>query len=171
MQKEALVRIEKRYTQAVKDFRSGNFPAAKKVFTSLLKEYSEVRDYFVPAVIAKIRVHLSMIEAKESPQGPPLKTNEDKLNQALYDLNAGSSDSALKMLDGLLSKNYNKAYVHYLMSLAFLKKNDLKSGLDHLGKAIKLDKFYRILAYNESDFEPWSDKKEFLELVKISDSE
>jgi hypothetical protein len=111
-----------------------------------------------------------MIEAKESPRTLSLKTNEDKLNQALYDLNADNSDSALKLLDGLLSKNFDKAYVHYLMSLAFLKKDDFKSGLDHLGKAIKLDKFYRILAYNESDFEPWSDKKEFLQLVKISDS-
>jgi len=171
MQKAIRTKIERQYTQAVKDFKSGNFTSARKIFDGLVQEFSDLQDEFIPQVMVKVRVHLAMIDAREAPQHPPLKTSEDKLNQAIYHLNAGQYEPAVKLLEKLLAKDFEKAYVHYLIAIAHLRQEDPKATLEHLKKAIKLDGFYKILAYNESDFAPLTDKKEFLDLVRLTDSD
>jgi tetratricopeptide (TPR) repeat protein len=75
-------------------------------------------------------------------------------------MNLGHYEEAAKMLDKALKLKPEEAIAHYLSAGVLARTNKLEEAFEALKKAVQIDKFYKILAQNEADFEPlWEDKK------------
>ena len=95
-----------------------------------------------------------------------LKKEEDYLWEGAFQLNAGHYDRALNLFQHLEEKNTKDAHLFYLMAIAFFKKDDTESALKYLGKCVKADGLYKVIIYNEPDFEPLLQKEDFLAIVE-----
>ena len=51
--------------------------------------------------------------------------------------------------------------------MVYLKKGDTETCLMYLQKAIKTDGFFKIIAYNEPDFEPMFENDDFTRMVEM----
>ncbi len=52
------------------------------------------------------------------------------------------------------------------MASAYLKKEDTANTLRYVGKCLKKDEHYKVIVYNEPDFEPLLQDQDFLNLVE-----
>jgi tetratricopeptide (TPR) repeat protein len=143
------------YGQAVKEFRKGDFEKAAAAFTSFMEKYPDESE-----VVDRSRSYLSIIQGKSKKDVGPLKTFADCCLAAVYRINEGDSEGALKALDKALEFKVNEGRVYYLMADAHCRTGNLDASLDFLKKAIQKDKMFSVMAQNELDFKPvWEDKK------------
>lgn len=165
-EEKELKSINKEYSQAIEVFRKKDFKKALELFDKIMKKYKDSESYSVQEYIGKSKVYYSICNSKLNPIKIELTTDEDYLNEGTFNLNKGDFEKAVEYLTKVMNKKGKKAFVNYLLSIIYNKKEDLEKSLDLLKKAIEEDDFYKILAYNESDFENLKENEDFLALVK-----
>jgi len=165
-EEKELKSINKEYSQAIEVFRKKDFKKALELFDKIMKKYKDSESYSVQEYIGKSKVYYSICNSKLNPIKIELTTDEDYLNEGIFNLNKGDFEKAVEYLTKVMNKKGKKAFVNYLLSIIYNKKEDLEKSLDLLKKAIEEDDFYKILAYNESDFENLKENEDFLALVK-----
>jgi hypothetical protein len=52
------------------------------------------------------------------------------------------------------------------MAAAYLRKEDTANSLRYIEKCLKKDESYKVIVYNEPDFEPLQQNQDFLKLVE-----
>ena len=145
------------YADAIKEFRKQKFDKAAESLRNFIEKFPAEREL---ADRAKMYIAISEEKAREPKSPVPLKTLEDHYHFGVYQTNAGGFDEAQKALEKALKMNPEEGRVHYALADLFCLMGQSDTALEHLKKAIQLDKFFRTLAQNESDFEPlWEDKK------------
>jgi tetratricopeptide (TPR) repeat protein len=143
------------YGQAMKEFHKGEFAKAADSLESFLEKYPNERE-----LVDRAKLNLSICKGRDKKETPHLKTFEDYYNQSVFRLNKGEIEAALKLLEKALEMKSDEGKIFYLMADAHCKMGQVDTCLDYLKRAIQKDKYFRILAQNESDFEPiWEDKK------------
>ena len=153
--KDAYERALSAYGDAVREFQKGKLDKAKEMFQSFLEKYN-----FEKELVDRVQVYLKIIEERSKKDSVSLKTSDDYFFFSVYKLNSGDYEGALKILEKALASGQDEARVYYLMANAYTRQGKNEEALDFLKKAFQKDKFYRILAQNETDFEPlWEDKK------------
>jgi predicted RNA-binding protein len=70
-------------------------------------------------------------------------------------------------LNHLEKNGYKDPYVNYLLSIVYLRKEDINSSMEHLKKAVEKDKFYKIIAHNEPDFDGLVENEAFATIVHL----
>ena len=96
------------------------------------------------------------------------KTADDHYRVAVFKLNQGQAEEAVKLLEKGLKLNPEEGKIHFLLAQAYFQSGQDEACLEALRKAIQIDKSFRILAQNESAFAPlWEDKK-FKLLIRIA---
>ena len=91
---------------------------------------------------------------------------QDYVWEGVYQLNAGNSEKALELFNHAEKENQKDAYLYFLMAAAYLKKEDTANSLRYVEKCIKKDAAYKVIVYNEPDFEPLLQNQDFLNLVE-----
>ena len=143
------------YADAVKEFQKGKLEKAQEMFRSFLSKHDAEKE-----LVDRAGIYLKIIEERGKKESISLKTGDDYFFNSVYKINSGDYEAALKLLDKALTLGHDEARVHYLMANAYVRQGKNEEALDHLKKAFQKDKFFRILAQNETDFEPlWEDKK------------
>ncbi len=143
------------YGQATKEFHRGEFAKAVELLEAFVEKYPLERE-----LVDRAKIYLSICKAREKKETVHLKTFEDYYNQTVYRINKGEYEGALKLLDKALEMKTEEGKVFYLMADAHCRMGQIDACLENLKKAIQKDKYFRILAQNEPDFEPiWEDKK------------
>jgi tetratricopeptide (TPR) repeat protein len=143
------------YSQAMKEFHKGEFAKAAESLEAFAGKYPLERE-----LVDRAKVYLSICKGREKKEIVHLKTFEDYYNQSVYRINKGEYEGALKLLDKALEMKTDEGKVFYLMADAHSRMGQIDACLDNLKKAIQKDKYFRILAQNEPDFESiWEDKK------------
>ncbi len=165
-EEKELAKITTQYTEAIKHFSKKDFKKAIELFEDIIGKHGESEFYSVLEIFARSKVYKAIATAQLNPLKIELKTDEDYLNEGLFQLNAGNLDRSIELFTHLKSKKYANPFVDYLMSLAFLKNEDFEASLNHLKLCIDKDESYKILAHNEAEFDPLFENEEFKSLIE-----
>ncbi len=153
--KDAYEKALSAYGEAVKEFKKGRLDKAKELFLAFPEKYNSEKE-----LVDRARVYLKIIEEREKKETISLKTSDDYFFYSVYKINSGDYEEALRTLEKALASGHEEGRVHYLMANAYVRQGKNEEAMEALKKAFQKDKFYKILAQNETDFEPlWEDKK------------
>jgi len=143
------------YSQAMKAFHKGVYPRAAGLLKEFLERYASEKE-----LVDRAKVYLSICEEQKKDTGVKLKTSEDYYQYGIYKLNQGDYEESLKLLNKAAEMEPKEGKFVYSMADCFCLMGDEDNCLAYLTKAIQIDKYFKILAQNERDFEPlWEDKR------------
>ena len=157
--------IAEEFTKGIELFNKRECREAVKVFDGIMEQYKDSEYYSIVEVLGRSKVYKNICEARLHPVKIELNDDEDYLYNGLYHLNAGELDNAQERFDYLEEKKYDDPFLYYLKSLLYLKKEDKETCLSYLKKAIHKDGYYKIVAYNEPDFDRLSENEAFVSLI------
>ena len=143
------------YSQAMKAFHKGDYEKAAELLKAFLdKDVSEKE------LIDRAQVYLTMCRVRKETEKIQLKTFDDYYQYSVFKLNQGDYEGALKLLEKAQEMKPQEGKIPYLIADIYSLMGKTEQCLNYLKKAIQLDKYFKILAQNERDFEPlWEDKK------------
>lgn len=145
------------YSDAMKEFHKGKFEKASESLENFLEKFPTEKELMDRA---KIYISICEVRTKESKESFPLKTVEDYYQFGIYKMNSGDFEEALKSFEKALKMAPDDGKIYYSMADLCCLMGQTELCLENLKKAIQIDKYFRILAQNETDFEPvWEDKK------------
>ncbi|UCE41072.1 MAG: tetratricopeptide repeat protein [Candidatus Aminicenantes bacterium] len=155
LKKDLYEKILAAYGQAVKAYRKGDCAKAKELFKAFLEKHDTEKE-----LVDRVHLYLALCENREKKETISLKTFEDYYEYAVYKLNQGDHGEAIKLLEKAKTQKPKEGKVSYLMALTYRHMEETEKCLENLKDAVHKDKFFGILAQNESGFEPlWEDKK------------
>lgn len=140
---------------AMKDFHKGVLDKAVVGLKAFVEKFPEERE-----LVDRAQIYLSIAQKRPRKETVHLKDFEDHYNYAVYKMNSGDREGALKILEKALEFKKDEAKVHYLIADVLCLLGRADEGLEALKKAVQKDKLFGVLAQNESDFAPlWEDKR------------
>lgn len=143
------------YADAVKEFQKGRSEKAEDLFRAFVEKYDGEKE-----LVDRASLYLRIMQERGKKESISLKTIDDYFYYSVYKINSGDCEGALKLLEKALSFREEEGRTYYLMANAWIRLGKNEEALEHLKKAFQKDKFFRIMAQNETDFEPlWEDKK------------
>jgi len=166
-EEKELEKIIKEFSGAVQMFSKKEYEKTEKVFESISERYKDSEYYSVLEVQMRATVYKNICHAQLNPKKIELTGDEDYLNEGIYSLNAGNVDRALELLNHLEKNGYKDPYVNYLLSIVYLRKEDINRSMEYLKKAVEKDKFYKIIAHNEPDFDSLVENEVFATIVHL----
>lgn len=159
--------ITEEFTKGVALFRERECQQAFEIFNRIIEEYKDSQYYSVVEIQSRSKFYKMLCQGRLNPVKTEGWDDEDYLNDGIFHLNTGNPDKALERFMYLEEKKYSHPNLHYLLSLVHLKKGDNETCLMYLKMAIKEDEFFKVVAYNEPDFEPMFENEEFTEMVEM----
>jgi tetratricopeptide (TPR) repeat protein len=159
------------FTKGVGAFNKRDYKQASDSFDKIIDNDKLDGLYKAQTIQARARVYKNICQSNIKPVEIPLEDNQDYLYDGIYNLNRGNLDAAAERFQYLEDKKYDNPYLHYLMGLLYLKKNNEGKCITHLKAAIEKDKVYRIIAHNEPDFGPLFENEEFVNLLSLAHEE
>lgn len=143
------------YGKAMAVMQKKDCKKAKELFSEFLEKFSSEVE-----LADRVRIYISICDDKKTTAKVPLDTYEDYVNYAVFQMNSGDHDGALKSFEAAGKIKPKEGRVPYLISLAHFLAGNKKESLDYLNKAVKIDEYFAVMAQNESDFEPlWKDEE------------
>jgi tetratricopeptide (TPR) repeat protein len=143
------------YGEAMKEFHKGKMDKAQESLKAFLEKYDAEKE-----LVDRARIYLDIAQHRGEKEAISLKTGDDYFYYSVYRMNTGEYEEALKLLEKALELKEDEGRICYLMATVYVRMGKNEEALEQLKKAFQKDKFYRILAQNETDFEPlWEDKK------------
>jgi tetratricopeptide (TPR) repeat protein len=143
------------YSQAMKSFHKGDYKKADELLKAFLDKHGSERE-----LIDRAQIYLNVCEARQSKEKIQLRTFDDFYQYGVFRTNHGDYEEALKLLGKAREMKPKEGKILYLMAGVYCLRGENEQCLEHLKKAIQLDKYFSILARNEKDFESlWEDKK------------
>lgn len=144
--------IKDEFLEGIKVFRKRDYQDSAKHFNRISEKYKDSEYYSVLEIQARAKVYKNIAHAQLNPFKIELTTDEDYLNEGIFNINAGNLDRSLELFQYLKNKNYSDPYVSYLIALAYAKKDNFEQAMENLKKCIKKDECYKVIAFNEADF-------------------
>jgi tetratricopeptide (TPR) repeat protein len=164
-EEKQLKKITDELTEAVVSFTQREYKAARDKFDVIIEEYKDSEYYSVLEIQTRSKVYKNICLAKLNPIKDELNSDEDYLYQGIFSLNAGDLDKALELFNHLKESSYDDPYLDYLITIAYLKNEQIPECIDSLKECIAKDDYYKIIAHNEPDFSTLFDNDEFLTLI------
>lgn len=161
--KDEFLKVLKAYDQAMKVFHKGELVKASELLKAFIEKYSSEKE-----ILDRARIYQSICEARLKKEKIELKSFEDYYHHSLYKVNQGDYQEALKLLDKAREMKPKEGKILYLMADAYCLMGKIEECLEHLKKAIQLDKGFSILAQNESDFEIIREDKKFKLITRMT---
>jgi tetratricopeptide (TPR) repeat protein len=139
----------------MKAFHKGDMEKAVSELKEFVEKFPAERE-----LIDRARIYIAIAQKRPKKETVHLKTFEDHFNYAVFKINSGDPESAVKILEKALEFKTDEAKVNYLLADALCRTGQTDACLEVLKKAVQKDKLLATLAQNETDFEPiWEDKR------------
>jgi tetratricopeptide (TPR) repeat protein len=165
-EEKELQAITAEYEKALQLFHKKSFNKAGEAFKAIIETYKDSEFFSTLEIQARAKVYQSMAQARTRPKTIKLENAQDYVWEGVYQLNAGDFDKALEHFIQAEKNNFRDAFLYFLMAVAYLKKEDTANTLRYVGKCVKKDEHYKIIVYNEPDFESLLQNQDFLTLVE-----
>jgi len=165
-EEKELQTITGEYEKALRLFHKKSYHKANAAFKQIIETYKDSEFYSVLEIQTRVKVHYTITQAQLHPVKIKLETMQDYVWEGVYQLNAGNTDKALELFSHAEKENHKDAYLYYLIAAAYLKKEDTANSLRYVEKCLKKDAYYKVIVYNEPDFEPLLQNQDFLNLVE-----
>lgn len=161
--KDEFQKVLTAYDQAMKVFQKGDFAKALELLKAVIEKYSSEKE-----IADRARIYQTICEARLKKEKISLETFDDYFQYSVYKVNQGDYEEALKLLDKARQMKPKEAKILYLMADAYCLMEKKEECLAHLKKAIQMDKYFSILAQNESDFESLREDKKFMLITRMT---
>jgi tetratricopeptide (TPR) repeat protein len=165
-EEKQLKEIVHKFSDAIQKFTKKDYEKAANSFDTIIEKYKESEYYSVLEIQTRAKTYKKICHTQQNPVKIELKSNEDYLHEGIFCLNSGNFERALEHFDHLEKNGYEEAYINYLKSLMYLKQEDVENAMLYLKKSIGKDEYFKIIAYNEPDFEDLLESEDFLEIVE-----
>jgi tetratricopeptide (TPR) repeat protein len=165
-EEKELQAISEEYEKALQSFHKKNYNKAGEAFKKIIETYKDSEFYSVLEIQTRAKVYMSIAQSQMHPVTLKLESAQDHVWEGVYQLNAGNLDKALEHFVHAEKNNYRDAYLYYLMAAAYLRKEDTANALRYVEKCLKKDEHYKVIVYNEPDFESLQQNQDFLNLVE-----
>ncbi len=143
------------YSQAMKVFHKRDYPKAAELLREFLAKYVSEKEF-----VDRAQVYLSICEEQQKDTEIKLKTADDYYQFGIYKLNQGEYEESLKLLKKSIEIKPKEGKFFYSLADCYCLLGKENECLEYLKKAIQIDKYFKILAQNERDFEQlWEDKR------------
>lgn len=154
------------FSAAVQVFTQKEYKKAGAAFDGIVEKYKDSDYYSVLEIQARAKAYKNICHAQLNPVKIEPASDEDYLNEGLFNLNAGDFERALELLHHIEGKGFQDAYVNYLLGVAYFKKDeDVSKTLEYLEKSVKEDSYYKIIIHNEPDFTKLHEEETFIRLI------
>ncbi|MFB0565634.1 MAG: tetratricopeptide repeat protein [Candidatus Aminicenantaceae bacterium] len=150
------------YSTAMKAFHKGEFQKAVELLKTFLEKYCTEKE-----LVDRAHIYLSICNERLEETSIKLKTFNDYYQYSIYKINSGEYEEALKLLKKAQELNPQEGKIFYLLADVYCLMGDTDNCLEHLRKAIQIDKNFKILAQNERDFESLREDKKFLLITRM----
>ena len=151
------------YTQAMKAFRRGDFARSTQLLKAFKEKYSAEKE-----LVDRAQIYISIYEVRKEKEKTQLKTLDDYLQYSVYKMNQSGYEETLKVLEKARQMDPREGKILYLMADVYCLMGNKEKCLDHLKKAIQIDKFFAILAQNEKDFQDIRTDKKFKLITRMA---
>jgi tetratricopeptide (TPR) repeat protein len=166
-EEKQLKRITEEFTEGITVFRKHELAQALEIFSRICEEFDDSQYYSVVEIHSRSLLYKALCDSRLNPVKILNREDEDFLYDGIFHLNARSLDKALEDFKYLEEKKYDDPYLNYLLSLVYLKKGDNDTCLLYLRKAVDADDYYKVIAYNEPDYESLFENDKFTEIVEL----
>lgn len=151
------------FAQGIKAFRKGDCGKAVESFKELIEKYESEKE-----LVDRAKTYTKICQEAKTKETMPLKTFDDYYEYAVYQMNRGNYQEALTLLQKALEEDPAQAKILYLLATTYQLLGEKEQSLEFLKKSIQKDKYFKILAQNDQDFEPLRDDKKFKILTKLA---
>ncbi|MBN2399830.1 MAG: hypothetical protein JXI33_05750 [Candidatus Aminicenantes bacterium] len=165
-EEKELQAITAEYEKALQLFHKKSYHKAEAAFKQIIETYKDSEFYSVLEIQTRVKVHYAIAQSQLRPATVTLETMQDYIWEGVYQLNSGNTDKALELFNHAEKENQKDAYLYFLMAAAYVKNEDTANSLRYVEKCLKKDAAYKVIVYNEPDFEPLLQNQDFLNLVE-----
>ncbi|MFQ5722523.1 MAG: tetratricopeptide repeat protein [Candidatus Aminicenantales bacterium] len=150
------------YSQAMRLFHKRQYSGAAAKLKVLLEKFSKEKE-----IADRAQIYLAICQERGKKETIQLKTFDDYYQYSVYKINQGDYKEALKYLSKAYQMQPKEGKILYLMADAYCLMGNKDECLEYLKKAIQTDKYFRILAQNESDFASLREDKKFKLITRL----
>ena len=151
------------FGEAVKTFRKGSCEKAVEMFEALIEKHASERE-----LVDRARAYIKICQKITTKATLPSKTFNDLYESGVFLMNLGKYEEALKLFNKAIEKNPDHAKILYFMAAIYQSMGDSDQSLEFLKRSIQQDKYFKVLAQNDSDFEDLREDKKFKLLTKLA---
>ena len=130
---------------------------------ALIEKHASERE-----LVDRAQTYIKICQNISKKEAIPSKTFDDLYENGVFLMNLGRYEDALKLFNKAIEKNPDHAKILYFMAAIYQSMGDTDQSLEFLKKSIQKDKYFKILAQNDSDFEDLREDKKFKILTKLA---
>lgn len=157
--------ITERFSNAVKTFTEKDFKSASALFKKIIEDYNNSEHFTVLEVMGRSQVYYKMAAAQLTPDNSQIGSPAEFMNEGVFQYNAGNHEKASELFTKIYAEDSDNPYLNYLLALTNYKLENTDASFDFLRKAVQLDDYYKIVAFNEPDFADLLDDENFVAVV------
>lgn len=161
-----LKNITKEFSEGVTHFNKRGYQKAYDRFEELINKHKDSEFYSVLEIQTRSKTYRNICKDKLDSKKYNPESDEEYINEVVYNINKEDFDEALKYIEHLEKKKYDSPYLDYLRSVLYIKQGDTENSLKFLAKCVEKDDDYKILANNEPDFESLMEDEEFNSIIE-----
>ncbi len=151
------------FGDAVKAYRKGDSKKAVEMFEALIEKHASERE-----LVDRARTYIKICQNISKKETLPTKTFDDLYESGIFLMNLGKYEEALKLFNKAIEKNPDHAKILYFMAAIYQSMGNSDQSIEFLKRSIQKDKYFKILAQNDSDFENLREDKKFKLLTKLT---
>lgn len=151
------------YEKAVSLLHRKQYREARELFLAIADRFPEEIE-----VLDRVNAFLRICEShlRKRREAAPA-TAEEFFDRGVIHHNAGQYHQALEAFSAALKlTRRDSAYIHYAIAAAEVHLGNHEKALKSLKRAIELKEEHRFFARNDPDFEPLTQNRKFLELIR-----
>jgi tetratricopeptide (TPR) repeat protein len=165
-EEKELQTITEEFGAALAVFHKRQYAQAEKTLAAVIEQYKDSESFSVQEIHARCQAYRTMCLARLNPVTVMLTGKDDYVAQATYLLNADQPEESLELLEKVEKDGQSDGRTHFLTALVYSRLDDQENLLVHLKKAIAADPHFKVMAFNDPDFEIYHSDPDFLKLVE-----
>lgn len=150
----------KAFERAYKDFKRGNFAAARDHFRLLIEQHAGVSE-----VAARSRTYLNIAETRLRTEATLPRDPDSLYDRGVIELNRGDFVAAQELFERALKRDPDAADTHYALAAARARLGSVESALQSLERAVELKPVLRVRAQGDADLVLLRNDPEFERIV------
>ncbi|MET0621512.1 MAG: tetratricopeptide repeat protein [Pyrinomonadaceae bacterium] len=150
----------KAFERAYKDFKRGNFAAAREHFRALIEQHAGVSE-----VAARSRTYLNIAERRLRTEATLPRDPDSLYDRGVIELNRGDFVAAQELFERALKRDPDAADTHYALAAARARLGAVESALQALERAVELRPVLRVRAQADADLVFLRNDPEFERIV------
>lgn len=149
------------YERGLQALQRRDFAASADALRAVIERYPDERE-----LLERARLYLKVCERELEPREPAPKTADEWVYAATVALNAGDEANALRHLQRAVMEDARHDHAHYMMAVAFTRRNDAVSALDHLRRAVALNPENRSIARQDPELDTLREDASFRGVIE-----